>query len=158
MKCKVEFEKAFVIPANLPNAYFEDDEEENNICHDVIEVIDDRLVLSSLCGSTTFRQFREVDGGWEVSAQIAAYEGAYNALNTIYGIKFPDWHIVGVIQSSYGEFRTLAGYELAREAISAARTADGNGTAAEALDALKSLQSFIHRLKISARFKMRREK
>src|SRR5690554_1269247 len=120
MKCRVEYKKSFFIPENLPNRYFPDDEEENNICHDVVEVRDGRLVLSSLCGSTTFREFREVDGGWEVSAQIAAYEGAYNALNTIYGIKFPDWQIVGTIASSYGEFKTVAGYELAREAISAA--------------------------------------
>ena len=152
MKCKVEFKEAFFIPENLPNGYFED-EEENNICQDVIEVRDDRLVLSSRCGVTTFRQFRKVDGGWAIPAQTARFEGAYNALNAIQGIDFPDWHIVGTIKSSYGEFETLAGYELAREAISAARTADSNGSAVEALEALKSLQSFIHRLKIASRFK-----
>jgi len=151
MKCKVEFEKAFYIPQNLPNGYFED-EEENNICQDVIEVRDGRLVLSSRCASTTFREFREVAGGWAIPAQVATYKGAYNALNAVYGIKFPKWNIIGTIESSYGEFKTVAGYELAREAIRAALTADSNGSAAEALDALKSLQSFIHRLKISARF------
>ena len=150
MEVKVKFEKEFFIPANLPNGYFEDDEP-NNICHDVIEVIDDRLVLSSRCGSTTFRQFRKVDGGWVIPAQVATYKGAYNALNAIYGVEFPDWQIVGTIKSSYGEFKTLSGYELAREAISAVRAADGNGTAEAALEALKSLQSFIRRLKISAR-------
>jgi len=148
MECKVEFEKAFFVPANLPNAYF-DDEDYNDICQDVIEVRDDRLVLSSLCGSTAFRNFRKVDGGWEVAPQVATYKGAYNALNAVYGIKFPAWHIVGTIKSSYGEFKTLSGYELAREAIRFAVRADSNGSAAEALDALKSLQGFIHRLNIS---------
>lgn len=152
MKCRVEFKKSFFIPENLPNGFFED-EEENNICQDVIEVIDDRLVLSSRCGVTTFRKFRKVTGGWAIPAQVATFEGAYNALNAIHGIDFPDWHIVGTIKSSYGEFKTLSGYELAREAISAARTADGNGTAAEALEVLKSLQGFIRRCKLSARFK-----
>ena len=148
MECKVEFEKAFFVPANLPNAYF-DDEDYNDICQDVIEVRDDRLVLSSLCGSTAFRNFRKVDGGWEVAPQVATYKGAYNALNSVYGIEFPAWHIVGTIKSSYGEFKTLSGYELAREAIRAAVRADSNGSSVEALDALKSLQGFIHRLNIS---------
>ena len=112
MKTTITFSKEFAIPRSLPHAYGQE-ADSSDIFDDSVAVVDGKLVLQSKCGSTTFLQWEETEDAFLIPASISQYEGAYSALNAVWGIDFPPCEI-GEVESSLGNFATIEGYEVAR--------------------------------------------
>ncbi|MES2985956.1 MAG: hypothetical protein V4686_02410 [Patescibacteria group bacterium] len=118
MKAKLNYLDSFTIPTNLPHA-------EGDTCHDIlgdsVGICEKHgvkmLCLSSNKGSTFFHSWRDAGDHYIIPADTTAeYEGAYHALNAVWGIKFPDCD-VSYIESTIGNYNKLADYEKARRLI-----------------------------------------
>ena len=137
MKTQITYTTGFSIPKALPHA-FDPEEDSSDIFGDSVEVVGGKLILQSKCGSTTFLQWEEEGNAFLIPATTARYEGAYCALNAVWGIDFPQFTLGGV-DSSYGHFKTMAGYELARRAVTFARIADTNNASPAASAAMDGI-------------------
>ena len=136
MKTTIKYSESFSITKNLPHQFGAG---ESEIFGDSITIDGKNLVLWSRCGTTTFRQWEETSdsyiipaGGW------GDYNGAYSAMNAVVGIEFPKCTF-GEIQSNYGTFKTLKGYQLARRAVAFCANAEANnaiGAASAAMDTI----------------------
>ena len=136
MRTTITYSTGFTIPKLLPHAAEENgyDLDVSDIFSDDVYIgIDGKLVLSSLHGETRFHPFTEESDCYVIEAGTTAqYDGAYRALNTVWGVEFPE-STLGEITSSYGAFKTVDGYDLARRAISFTKQMDAQGTAKGAL-------------------------
>lgn len=138
MKTEIKYAAEFRIPKTLPHAPLEG-EESTDIFDDDVRVVDGELVLSSRCGETRFRDFKDQGDSFLIPAgAYVRYKGAYAALNAVWGIKFPAYEL-GWIESRYGQFRTQAGYDLARRAIVFASQADRNNAVKRADEAFDQI-------------------
>ena len=136
MKTTIYYTENLSIPKNLTHAF---DAEDSEIFGDSVEVVGERLLLKSRCGVTKFARWEETSDSYIIPAGAwGQYDGAYAAINSIKGIKFPKC-ITGEVESSYGTFKTLEGYQLARRAVAFAQLAEANdkiGAASAAMDTI----------------------
>lgn len=124
MKAKLYYYKEFFIPRELPHAWRDDVPSGNTIFQDAVFVDGDELVVSSACGTTRIPMARvtETKDGFRVKkGTMAYYEGAFNALNAVWGVKWPS-HERGEchgydVESTYGFFPSLYQYMAFRKAI-----------------------------------------
>lgn len=120
MKTTIKYLAGFSIPKVLPHAGPTDDQDQSNwnwdIFNDEVTITDQRLYLSSNRGETIFPAGSWIDNSDHytiVANTVAEYDGAYAALNSIWGIKFPEC-TVGEVESRYGNFPTVQDYQAAR--------------------------------------------
>lgn len=120
MKTTLKFMQEFRIPKILPHAGPRPDEceeEWSNFCYDYVAAgPEGSLELTSNCGTTTFPNgtWSEGDDAFTISAETTAhYDGAYAAINAVWGIDFPECGI-GAVESTYGNFPSVEEYEAAR--------------------------------------------
>jgi hypothetical protein len=147
MKTVITFVRGFSIPKELPHAF---DFSGSPIFCDTVKVVAGKLILTSICGMTTFHSWSETEDAYIIPAgATASYTGAYGALNAVTGIDFPPCEY-GEIKSSYGRFQTKAGYELARRALVFARYADLNGHAEVASREMDAIADRLGNRTISA--------
>jgi len=136
MKTTIYYTASFSIPKDLPHQFVAEDSE---IFGDSVEVIGKRLLLKSRCGTTKFARFEEKEECYIIPAGAwGLYNGAFSAMNAVVGIEFPKCTI-GEVESSYGTFKTVEGYQLARRAVAFAQLADINnaiGAASAAMDTI----------------------
>lgn len=136
MQTHINYTREFSIPKKLPHALIE--EEESDIFDDNIRVINGELLLSSRCGETRFRDFRDEGEYFVIPAGACAqYRGAYAAVNAVWGIEFPPCEF-GSVESSWGIFPTMEGYRLERKRRDAIHGADAATIAG--LQALRKIQ------------------
>lgn len=113
MKATIKFEGVTVIPAVLPHA---EGEEYDDIMGDYCaERADGTLALGSRCGETVFPAWAwsgSTLSGYRVSPCEASYEGAWRALNAVWGVQFPKCKVVDIV-STKGRFSSLGEYEAA---------------------------------------------
>ncbi len=115
MKAVIRYSVEFTIPKLLPHAKCE--ENDNTIFRDTVGVRDGYLQLDSHCGNTRFQSWTENEDSYIIpSWGYAHYDGAWGAMNAVWGITFPECK-VGQIESSYGKYQTLAHYEFARNIL-----------------------------------------
>jgi hypothetical protein len=135
MKATLSYSSGFEIPKNLPHA---GDGGEDRIFSDSVAVAPcEGLALSSACGRTIFPEFRDCGDHWEVGA-YAVYDGAYHALNAVWGVAFPVCKLSDIV-SSFGDYATEAGYVAARRAIKAVQSHERNGKVERFAAALDSV-------------------
>ena len=111
MKALVSYRNPFSITKTLPHADVGDDSN-SDILGDDVTFIEGKLILSSRCGTTTFEYWEDMGDHYVVSG-TASYDGAWHALNAIWGIEFAECEITK-IESSIGAFDTKEDYEFAR--------------------------------------------
>jgi len=129
MKTTIKYIETFSIPKDLPHQFVAG---ESEIFGDSITVVGEILILLSHCGATNFRRWEETEDKFIIPAGAwAQYEGAYASINSVVGIKFGECTI-GAVESNYGNFKTLEGYQLARRAVSFAQLADANNSTVKA--------------------------
>lgn len=131
MKAKIKFMGEFEIPKNLPHAA---GESPDDIFGDSVVADGGYLDLRSNCGHTAILcSWDDMGDHYMIHAGAPAiYEGAFGALNEIQGIDFPACEITD-IESSYGQFRTLRGYKVARKFAAMAKFCEWDIEAASAL-------------------------
>jgi len=138
MKTTIKYTETFSIPKTLHHGFDPSDSDSDIFC-DSIEVDGERLLLSSRCGVTKFARWEETEDGYIIPAGgWGEYEGAYSAMNAVVGIEFPK-STIGEVESSYGTFKTVEGYQLARRAVAFAQLADANnaiGAASASMDTI----------------------
>ena len=136
MKTTIKYTETFSISKTLPHAV---DPSDSDIFGDSIVIEGETLILRSNCGVTTFRRFEEKEDEFVIPAGAwGIYDGAYSAINSVVGIEFPK-STIGSIESVYGKFKSIEGYELARRAVAFAQLANANnaiGAAKAALDTI----------------------
>jgi hypothetical protein len=118
MKANIVYSTEFRIPKTLPHAGPpEGTDPENwdyNIFNDCLNIKGNFLVLTSNCGQTLFRGWKEeVDCFLIPLGCFIEYEGARRALSAVAGIEFPEC-VVTNVESSLGKFLTLEDYDYAR--------------------------------------------
>ncbi len=127
MKAKLYYYKEFFIPRELPHAWRDDVPPEDTIFQDVVFVDGDELVVSSAHGTTRIpmkyvKYVVETEDGFRVKKGAEAYyEGAFNALNAVWGVEWPS-HERGEcygydVESTYGFFPSLHQYMAFRKAV-----------------------------------------
>lgn len=128
MKAKVTYLSELRIPKDLPHGEDKALDEDDFIYWDSVYPDHDGLVLQSLRGTTVFPAWEDKGDHYLIPANTTAtYSGAYAALNAVWGVQFPDC-VIEDIKSSYGRFKTLWAYRLARRALQMVKTAEANGT------------------------------
>ena len=124
MKAKLYYYKEFFIPRELPHAWRDDTPPGDDIFQDAVFVDGGELVVLSAYGTTRIPMARVVktkDDFRVKKGTIAYYEGAFNAMNAVWGVKWPD-HKRGEChgydaESTYGFFPSLYQYMVFRQAI-----------------------------------------
>jgi hypothetical protein len=115
MKANIKFASSFIIPKTLPHA--DDGQNDDPIFCDDVCITVEGLVLLSNCGSTCFREWTEEGDHFIIPADISAqYCGAFAAMNSVWGITFPECEITD-IESTIGRFATLEDYITARNLV-----------------------------------------
>jgi len=131
MKARILYLENFTIPKSLPHAEDLRDADGNlfddPIFRDCIYEDSMGLVLQSLCGTTIFPQWSDDGTHYTIpSGTTATFSGAWAAMNAVCGISFPNCKVIN-IESTYGKFQTLHGYELARKCLQMIKTVEAQG-------------------------------
>lgn len=152
MDAKIEYFGGFFVPEHPQHECVECAE----CCHgncfygDSVSVGDDGgITLVTNCGMTTIpaELVEKVEGGFMISPGEAFFKGAYNALNAMSGIEFPDCEVRD-IQSSLGSYWLPEQYERARRYLIPVREVFEKGDSEmvdQIIKVLKGIPSLITR-------------
>jgi len=141
MKIQLKYATPFTVPTVLPHAPFEGDESQDICCdeYEITPCFPDAFAegkatvalvkIFSKCGTTTLDCVARKTGegvtvcgrGSDEEGPEAVFEGAENALNAVWGIEFPEFTVIGEIESSYGRFPSISAYQTAKRAVKAAQ-------------------------------------